>query len=210
LGDSNYNGLHVSFSQRPSRFGAFRVSYTYSKSLNNVGEFFFSQPMDHYNIWQDYGRSDDDQRHRLVFDGSVHSSMAKPRNAREWITNGFTLSTMLQSYSALPFNITTGANTVQGTVARPTVNGAFISRNAGVGFDFLNWSARVSRTVQWSDRWRIEALAEVFNLLNHTNGLTRNGVFGTGAFPSSPSPTFGQTTAVHDARNIQLALRIKF
>jgi Carboxypeptidase regulatory-like domain/TonB dependent receptor len=210
LGDSNYNGVHVSFSQRPSRFGAFRISYTYSKSLNNAGEFFFSQPMDHYNIWQDYGRSDDDQRHRLVFDGSVHSSMAKPRNAREWITNGFTLSTMLQNYSALPFNITTGANTVQGTGARPTVNGAFISRNAGVGFNFLNWGARVSRAVQLSDRWRVEALAEVFNLLNHTNGLTRNGVFGTGAFPLSPSPTFGQTTAVHDARNIQLALRIKF
>ena len=24
-----------------------------------------------FNIWQDYGRSDDDQRHRVVFDGAV-------------------------------------------------------------------------------------------------------------------------------------------
>lgn len=210
LGDSNYNGLHVSFSQRPSNLGSFRISYTYSKSLNNMGEFFFSQPIDHYNIWQDYGRSDDDQRHRFVFDGSIHSSLATPKSAWQWLTHGFTLSTMLQYYSALPLNITTGTNTVQGTVARPTVNGAFISRNAGTGFDFFNLNVRVSRAIQVGERWRIEALAEAFNALNHTNGLTRNGVFGTGAYPSAPSPNFNQTTAVHDARNFQLALRIKF
>jgi outer membrane receptor protein involved in Fe transport len=71
--DSYYDGLHISFLQRPARWGNYRVSYTYSKALDNVGEFFFSSPIDHYNIWQDYGRSDDDQRHRLVFDGTIHS-----------------------------------------------------------------------------------------------------------------------------------------
>lgn len=210
LADSHYDGLHVSFSQRPSRWGSFRVSYAYSKSLNNVGEFFFSQPINHYNIWQDYGRSDDDQRHRFVFDGSIHSSLARPKNALQWLTNGFTLSTMLQYYSALPFNITTGANTVQGTGARPAVNGAFINRNAGIGFDFFNLNVRVSRVVQLGERWRAEVLAEAFNTLNHTNGLTRNGVFGTGVYPSVPSSTFGQTTAVNDTRSMQLALRLTF
>ena len=210
LGDSNYNGLHVSLSQRASRLGSFRISYTYSKSLNNVGEFFFSQPIDHYNIWQDYGRSDDDQRHRFVFDGNIHSSQARPKNAVGWLTHGFTLSAMLQYYSALPLNITTGTNTVQGTVARPIINGAFISRNAGVGFDFFNVNIRVSRAIQLDERWRIEALAEAFNVLNRTNGLTKNGVFGGGTYPSTPSSTFGQTTAVQDARNLQLALRIAF
>ena len=39
-------------------------------------------------------------------------------------------------------------------------------------------------------------LAEGFNLTNHVNALTRNGKFGAGAYPSSPSPTFGQITAV--------------
>ncbi|MEO5922621.1 MAG: carboxypeptidase regulatory-like domain-containing protein [Bryobacteraceae bacterium] len=210
LGDSHYDGLHVSYSQRPARFGAFRISYTYSKSLNNVGEFFFSQPIDHFNIWRDYGRSDDDQRHRFVFDGSIHSSLAQPKNVVQWITHGFTLSTMLQYYSALPFNITTGVNTVQGTGGRPTINGAFINRNAGTGFDFLNLNMRLSRAVQVKERLRFEVLAEAFNSLNHTNGVTRNGVFGTGAYPSIPSSAFGQTTAVQDPRTLQLALRIGF
>ena len=49
----------------PCEWGNYRVSYTCSKSLDNVGEFFFSSPIDNVNIWQDYGRSDDDQRHRV-------------------------------------------------------------------------------------------------------------------------------------------------
>ena len=34
-GDSNYHGLHLSFIQRPTRWGYYRVSYTLSKSMNN-------------------------------------------------------------------------------------------------------------------------------------------------------------------------------
>ncbi len=210
LADSNYNGLHVAFTQRTSRMGSVRVSYTYSKSLNNVGEFFFSQPINPSNLWLDYGRSDDDQRHRIVVDGNIHTSLSRPKNTWQWVTHGFTLSTMLQYYSALPLNITTGTNTIQGTAARPTINGAFINRNAGVGFDALNMNLRLSRMVPMGERWRFEVLAEAFNALNHTNGLTRNGVFGTGLYPSLPSSSFGQMTAVQDARNLQLALRVSF
>ena len=210
LADSHYDGLHVSFSQRPSPWGSFRLAYTYSKALNNVGEFFFSQPIDHFNIWRDYGRSDDDQRHRFVANGSVNSPRSRPRRGIQWLTHGFTLTGMIQYYSALPFNITTGQNTVQGTAARPTINGVFINRNAGVGFDFLNLNLRISRLIAVTERVHFDIYAEAFNLLNHTNGLTRNGVFGTGAYPTSPSPTYQQVTAVQDARSLQLALRIGF
>ena len=107
LADSHYDGLHVSFVQRPVKWGSYRVSYTYSKALDNVGEFFFSSPINLYNIWQDYGRSDDDQRHRVVFDGTIHSPTG---TAQHWqrVSHGFQLSGMLQYYSALPLNITPG------------------------------------------------------------------------------------------------------
>jgi hypothetical protein len=61
LADSHYDGLHVSFVQRPVKWGDYRVSYAFSKALNNVGENFFSSPVDNFNVWTDYGRSDDDQ-----------------------------------------------------------------------------------------------------------------------------------------------------
>ena len=195
--DSHYDGLHVSFVQRPVRWGNYRISYTYSKSLDNVGEFFFSSPINNFNLWEDYGRSDDDQRHRVVFDGAVHS-------------RGFQLSGFLQYYSALPFNITTGSNTIQGTAARPVVNGGFIGRNTGAGADLFTVSARLSRSFRLGERVKMEALAEAFNVLNHRNDLTRNGVFGPGAYPVNPSATFGQITAVNDPRAMQFALRFRF
>jgi hypothetical protein len=56
----------------------------------------------------------------------------------------------------------------------------------------------------------MQALAEGFNLLNHVNGATLNGTFGTGAYPTTPSPSFKQITAVGDPRTLQLALRFTF
>jgi hypothetical protein len=62
------------------------------------------------------------------------------------LTHGFQASVMLQFYSALPYNITTGTNTIQGTPARPVVNGEFIPRNAGQGSAFSTVNLRLSRT----------------------------------------------------------------
>lgn len=208
--ESNYNALHIAFLQRPVRWGSFRVSYTYSKSLNNVGEFFFSGPINHYNIWDDYGRSDNDQRHRLVLQGAVHTSNAAASTLRGRLTKGWELGWMFQYYSALPFNITTGGNTIQGTSARPTVNGAYISRNSGEGYNFSNLSARLSRSFQLSDGIRLQGIVEAFNALNHVNGVTNNGVFGSGAYPTNPAPSFGQMTSAGEARSLQLALRLQF
>ena len=120
------------------------------------------------------------------------------------------LSSSLTAYSPLPFNITTGANTIQGTSARPTIDGLFINRNAGEGFSILNLNVRLSRTFAISERLRLQALAEMFNTLNHVNVATLNGVFGTGVYPTSPLPTFKQITAVNDPRTAQFALRLEF
>ncbi|MSV29015.1 MAG: TonB-dependent receptor [Bryobacterales bacterium] len=208
--DSRYDGLHLSFQQRASRFGSYRISYALSRSRNNVGEFFFSSPIDPFNIWRDYGRSDDDQRHRVVFNGEVHSSMGASNGLWQHVSHGFRLSGILQYYSAFPLNLTTGSTTIQGTTARPAVGGEFISRNAGTGSDFFGVNARVSRVFTISERLRLEAMGEAFNLLNHRNNLTKNGVFGAGAYPVSPSALFGQVTAVQDPRGIQFALRLRF
>lgn len=198
LADSHYDGLHISFVQRPVKWGYYRISYTYSKALDNVSEFFFSAPLNNFNIWQDYSRSDDDQRHRLALEATGKLPL------------GFQLTTAFTGYSPLPFNITTGSNTIQGTAARPTVNGAYIDRNAGQGFSILNLSVRLSRTFRIGEHLSLQALAEMFNTMNHVNVATLNGVFGTGAYPSTPSATFRTITAVNDPRTAQLGLRLSF
>ena len=177
--------------------------------MNNVGEFFFSSPIDPFDISKDWGRSDDDQRHRLVVSGALQTTRPVPTRW-EHLTHGFQVSAMLQAYSALPFNITSGVTTIQGTAGRPIVDGAFIPRNAGEGSDLLNLNVRLSRTFHLTDRVQLEGFAEAFNLTNHVNALTRNGNFGPGAYPSSPLPTFGQITAVGEPRSLQLGARVRF
>ena len=120
------------------------------------------------------------------------------------------MSGLVQAYSALPFNITSGVTTLQGTAGRPVVNGAFIPRNAGAGPDFLNASVRVSRVFPLRDRVKLEGLVEVFNLTNRANVVTLNGNFGAGPYPSNPSSTFGQATAVGEPRSVQLGVRARF
>jgi hypothetical protein len=208
--DSNYHGLHVSFIQRPAAWGYYRVSYTLSKSMNNVGENFFSSPIDPFDLSTDWGRSDDDQRHRFVFAGGVNTPMDPAHDVWERLSHGFQLSSMLQAYSALPFNIASGVTTLQGTPGRPVVDGQFIPRNSGVGSDFFAMSLRVSRAFRISGRLQLEGLAEVFNLTNRVNNLTRNTNFGPGAYPTNPSVTFNQITAVGEPRTWQFALRARF
>ena len=124
VADSTYHGLHVSFVQRPITWASVRLTYTLSKSMNDVGEAFFSSPIDPTDIMRDWGRSDDDQRHRLVINGTVNTSMSPATTAWEHISHGFQVSSMLQYYSALPFNITSGVANLQGTTSRPLANGA--------------------------------------------------------------------------------------
>ncbi len=198
--DSHYDALSVSFNQRPVTWGSYRISYTYSKALDDVSEFFFSAPLNNFNIWQDYSRSDDDQRSRLYFDGTL-----TPKHVY-----GIQLTTSLTAYSPLPFNITTGANTIQGTGARPTINGAYINRNAGESVATLNMNLRLSKTFAITEKMKLQAIAEMFNALNHVNVVSLNGVFGAGTYPTTPLPTFRQITAVNDPRTGQFALRLSF
>ncbi len=196
-GESSYHGLHVSLSQRTVKWGQYRVSYTLSKAMNNLGEFFFSSPIDPGDLSKDWGRSDNDQRHRLAMNGSVQLA-------------GFQVGAMLQAYSAPPFNITSGVTTVQGTAGRPIVNGAFVARNAGEGTAYFTLGARVSRVVKVTPRLQFELLVEGFNLTDRANVVTRNTNFGSGAYPGSPSASFGQITAVGEPRSFQLGARFRF
>jgi hypothetical protein len=209
-GLSTYHGLHVSLVQRPASWWSYRASYTLSKSMNDVGEFFFSSPIDPFDLSKDWGRSDDDQRHRLVIDGSVATPSRVPDTFWQAVAYGWRASGMLQAYSALPFNITSGLTTVQGTAARPLVNGEFIPRNAGVGSPFFNVNLRLARSFALGGAARLEGGIEAFNVTNHRNDLTRNSNFGPGTYPDNPLPTFNQITGVGESRSMQLVLRVTF
>jgi len=221
-GDSNYHGLHVTFLERPRNWSSVRVAYTLSKSMNDLGEAFFSAPTDPANVMKDWGRSDNDQRHRVVVSASVNSPGGPATTMWQRISHGFQASTMFQYYSSLPFNIVSGVNSLQGTPGRPFSDGSvstanfdvrsaeFIPRNAGRGSDLLTVSLRVSRSFQLGGGRRVEGLVEAFNVTDRVNAITRNTTFGAGSYPGRPLPAFDTVTAVGDPRTLQFGVRMSF
>ena len=220
--DSGFDGLEVSL-RGAGRYAQARVSYVWSKALDNVGEGFFSAPVNNFDFGVDRARSDDDQRHRLSANGSVHSGEVRG-GWRGWALSGWELGGILQYTSRLPFTLVTGANTLQQTAARPclaafygteacayALRGALLPRNTGQGFASVRLDARLSRTVAWGDRQSLNFALQSFNLANHRNDLIPNAVYGAGRIDApSVNPQFGAATAVGDARNLEIGVRYRF
>jgi hypothetical protein len=206
-GESAYDALTVSLNRRPQRGLSLRLSYTLSKALDTAGNFFFSTPQNNFNLRDERALSDNDQRHRLTFSGSLEAPHVHLRDASLWrrAADGFQLSYIFTYASALPFNIQTGTDRNNDT--NPNDRPAGIGRNTGRGFDFASLDLRLSRRFRLTERLRLEALAEGFNVFNRANLQLPNNVYGTG---ETPRVGFGTPTAAADPRQLQFGLRLDF
>ncbi|HEV2705676.1 MAG TPA: carboxypeptidase regulatory-like domain-containing protein [Pyrinomonadaceae bacterium] len=207
-GTSRYDGLTVSVNKRAGKWATARASYTFSKSLDDSGNFFFSTPQDNSNLRAEYGLSDNDQRHRLSLSGTLEAPRAGQSESATLIRralSGFSLSYIFTYASALPFNIQTGTDRNNDTNTNDRPFG--VGRNAGRGFDYASLDLRLSRRFSLTERVRLELLAEGFNVLNRANFQLPNNVFGTGA---TPLASFGRPNAAADPRQLQFGLRLDF
>lgn len=204
-GDSYYDGLLVSFKKRIATSSELRLSYTLSKAIDTAGNFFFSTPQDNFNVRDERGLSDNDQRHRLVLSGT-HGVEAAPGSSffRRSLA-AFQLGYIFTYASRLPFNILTGGDRNADTNFNDRPAG--VGRNTGRGFDFLTLDLRLSRRLRFGERVNLEATAEAFNVLNRANYQVPNNVFGEGR---TPLPNFGRPLAAADPRQVQLGLRLTF
>ena len=231
--DSYFDALTVSYNLRPVQHGSFRLSYTWSKAIDDVSYAFFSGPVNNYDPGEDRSISDDNQKHRVVVNGTLHTSFAPGKTLTERMTHGFQLSSTLTYYSGFPFNITNGVTDLQTTTERPclpgvttvqcatALPGTMISRNAGQGFPSFTINTRLSRTFNLGERFKLQGLAEAFNLVNTRNDLFPSGSYGsscyypsslgaTGTAPCVVPSTFGQPTNSADPRSIELAAKLSF
>lgn len=204
-GNSYYDGMVVSFNQRASRWATVRASYTLSKTIDDAGNFFFSTVQDNFNIRDDRGLSDNDQRHRLVLSGTFEAPAQGKRESVGWPLRGFQFGYIFTYASRLPFNVLLGndRNFDGNNNDRPVG----VGRNTGRGFDFASLDLRVSRRFQLTERVDLQLLAEGFNVLNRANFGVPNNTFGGGV---NPLPTFGQPTAAFDPRQFQFGMKVSF
>jgi len=204
-GDSYFNGMVVSFNQRAARWANLRVSYTLSKTTDDAGNFFFSTPQNNFNLRDDMGRSDNDQRHRLVVSGSFQTPTQGKEQGLRRALQDFQLSYIYTYASRLPFNVLLGSDRNFDTNNNDRPVG--VGRNTGRGFDFASFDLRLSRRFRLTERVGLDVLAEGFNLFNRANFGVPNNTFGSGA---TPLATFGQPTAAFDPRQFQFGVKVSF
>ena len=204
-GNSYYDGLVVSFNQRAWRWTTTRLSYTFSKTIDDAGNFFFSSPQNNFNIREDRGLSDNDQRHRLVVSGTIEAPQQGKSNRLERVLRGFQFGYIFTYASRLPFNVLLGSDRNLDTNLNDRPVG--VGRNTGRGFDYASLDLRVSRRFQLTERVDLQLLAEAFNVLNRPNFGVPNNTFGSGA---NPLPSFGQPTAAFDPRQFQFGMKVSF
>ncbi|HEY0762501.1 MAG TPA: TonB-dependent receptor [Pyrinomonadaceae bacterium] len=200
-GNSYYNGLVVSFNKRATRWANIRASYTLSKTIDDAGNFFFSSVQNNFNIRDDRGLSDNDQRHRLVISGSLEAPQQGKASGFQRALRGFQFGYIFTYASRLPFNVLLGTDRNFDTNNNDRPVG--VGRNTGRGFDFASLDLRVSRRFKLTERVDVQLLAEGFNVLNRANLGVPNNTLSAGA-------RFGQPTQAFDPRQFQFGLKVGF
>jgi hypothetical protein len=137
--------------------------------------------------------------------GSLEAPRDEYANRFHRALEGFELNYIFTYASRLPFNILLGSDRNNDTNFNDRPFG--VGRNTGRGFDFASLDLRVSRRFNFTERLKLEALIEGFNVFNRANLQIPNNTFGTGLLPRT---TFGLPTAASDPRQIQFGLRFSY
>ncbi|PWT80391.1 MAG: hypothetical protein C5B57_12340 [Blastocatellia bacterium] len=225
FGDTWYDGLVVSAAQRYANRYQYQVSYTLSKAEDNSTDFqtaFLPEnngrgrnPADvrglpiGFDAASERGASLQDQRHRLVLSGLYEAPHA------------ISFSTILTVASGRPYNILAGADLNGdgdgGTIPGPDRARAVLSdpstsipRDSGRLPAQASLDLRVTKQLGLGGRRTIDAIFEVFNVFNKANMTDINNIFGVGAYPTNPLPTFGQFQQAAPPRQVQLAVKMNF
>jgi hypothetical protein len=200
-GTSNYDGMVVAFNKRAASWANIRVSYTLSKTIDDAGNFFFSTVQNNFDIRDDRGLSDNDQRHRLVVSGSIEAPQEGKSEGFQRALRGFQFGYIFTYASRLPFNVLLGQdrNFDSNNNDRPIG----VGRNTGRGFDYASLDLRVSRRFKLSERVDLQLLAEGFNVLNRANLAVPINTLSAGA-------RFGLPTQAFDPRQFQFGMKFGF
>ncbi len=189
-GESWYTGLQVGVGGRPARRYGYSIAYTWSSSENDTdGTGAANFPQDQTkSLRVDRGPTPLDAHHQFTARGTADAPF------------GLRVATVVYARSALPYNVTTGADTNNDGVTndRPPDHG----RNDARGAALFEADVRVSKFL-YAGKTRIELLAEVFNVTNHVNWTSYTGNQAAGPF-------FGQPTDAGPPRQLQIGVRIDF
>jgi hypothetical protein len=229
---SYYNGATLSINRRVARGTYLRFSYTYARAIDDGQDALVAgQPatvQNSYNPSSERGPSVTDQRDRLV---AAISAEPHPFHRGHEIAgrffNDWKISSVVNYGSGRPFNATVAGDPNQdGNDLNDRLPG--YSRNAFTGPDYATVDMRVARTIRFGERYKLNLMADSFNLLNRDNqrlAITSNGLIANASTfvqnyvtaNVAPYPGYYQLpsnflkpNAAYAPRQVQLAARFIF
>jgi Carboxypeptidase regulatory-like domain len=229
---SNYNGATVSINRRVARGSYLRLSYTYARAIDDGQDALVAgQPATVQNSYDpnaERGPSVTDQRHRFVV--AVSAEPHPFHRGQEFLGhlfNDWKFSTVVNYGSGRPVNATvTGDPNQDGNDLNDRLPGYV--RNAFTGPDYSTTDLRVTRLLRFGERYKLNFMAESFNLFNRDNqrvAITSNGMIASASSFVQNSVTanlapypgyyqlpnnFMKPNAAYAPRQVQLGLKFIF
>jgi hypothetical protein len=226
---SNYNGATLSINRRVARGSYLRFSYTYARAIDDGQDALVAgQPATVQNSYvpsAERGPSVTDQRHRLVGAFSVEPHFFhRGHEFLGHVFNDWRLSTVVNYGTGRPFNATVAGDPNQDSNSLNDRLPGY-SRNAFTGPDYATTDLRVTRTLRFGERYKLNLVAESFNLFNRDNQrvtITSNGMVANATtfvqndvkVNLAPYPgyyqlpnNFMKPNAAYAPRQVQLALK---
>ncbi len=229
---SNYNGATLSLNRRLARGTYLRLSYTYARAIDDGQDALVAgQPatvQNSYNPASERGPSVTDQRHRMVV-----ALSAEPRPFHRGhellghLFNDWKISSVVNYGTGRPVNATVSGDPNQdGNDLNDRLPG--YSRNAFTGPDYETTDLRLTKKIRVTERYKLNLMAESFNLFNRDNqrvAITSNGLVATSSTFVQSSVTNGLATypgyyqlpgnfmkpnAAYAPRQVQLSLKFVF
>lgn len=231
--NSSYHSLQASVRTENWNGLTLQTSYTLSKAMDYTsGDVGGTKHQDSYNPRAEYGPSDFDRRHILLF--SYVYDIPTPANwssGLKALLGNWTLSGISAFQTGTPLNIGIAGDPhgIGGCPCRPNANGepnlsggqtrerffdptAFsevtpgifgnLQRNAVRRAGSNNFDISLFKNIPFGESALVQFRAEAFNALNHTQWTGYRGTFGGG--------NFGTVTSARDARVFQLGLKFKW
>jgi len=174
-GNAEYDGATLSVNDRFGQYFRFNANYTWSHTRDD-GTFttFVSTPQDLYNRALERADSVQDVRHRFI----ANLTASTPAKAMALLRN-FEFSSIINLQSPRPFTIFVG-NDVNGDTNPVTDRVGWSPRNSYRGDRLYSFDLRLSRTVHFSERTKLELAFDAFNVFNRQNINEVTSVYGGG------------------------------
>jgi hypothetical protein len=247
--NSRYHGLAVQARRRfsPSHWvpgfegsgSQFLISYTFSKAEDDKPDQTSVVPgggddskvaQNSFDLRDEWGYSDADQRHRFVWSSVFELGRVKSENGvLRALFNDYTFSSITQMQSGFAYSAQVGADLNRdGNSRNDRVPG--LTRNSFRTPNIYQSDARITRTIRTSETTKLRLILEGFNIWNRANvglapgggyfsfvnvnqyrGFTANAVGSTiTLLPALPATAFALPRSINTPRQLQLAVKFDF